>query len=105
MVETPILALPPDATAADFDDGSLPSTLDALSGPLFLALGEEEDAELRQHLFPLRARFRAHGKSMPRALCGPQRLSIDIAKVANGIRRLAGCDVQFVPVCSATGEI
>jgi hypothetical protein len=48
--------IPPDATArtsADFDDGTLPRTLDALSGPLFLALrAGDEDAASRQHLFP-----------------------------------------------------
>jgi hypothetical protein len=56
--------IPLDATAQTltvFDDGILPATLDTLSGPLFLALGGEDDAALRQRPLPLRARFRARG--------------------------------------------
>src|SRR3954447_25777979 len=95
--------IPPDATAptlGDFDDSSLPCSLDALSGPYFFGPRGEEDTALRPHLFPLHARLRARGKSMPRPLCHPQSPSAHLAKVANGIRRLDGCDVQFVPVCA-----
>jgi hypothetical protein len=41
--------------------------------------------------------FQARGKHLPRALCIRRALSTRIAEVANGIRRLDGCDVQFVP--------
>ena len=73
--------------------------------PSFLALGGEKGrGYLRQQLFPLRARFPARGKPRHVRPVFRRALPINIAKVANGIRRLAACIVQFVPARGARRE-
>src|SRR5258708_3510273 len=72
--------IPPDATArnsATVGCGRSPYALGTLSGPLFLAPDAgDDDGAMRQHLLPfLRARLRASGKALSRALRHPQSTS------------------------------
>jgi len=82
---------------ASAGDGTFPGTLDALPGPLILARGMKTRhcvniSFLCAHAFQHAANNHHVHSAIRRAL------SFSIAKVANGIRRLDGCDVQIVPV-------
>ncbi|MGD5502400.1 hypothetical protein QUS51_22595, partial [Xanthomonas citri pv. citri] len=93
--------VPPDATAPtslDVERGTVPDTLDALSGPLFLALGKQMKTRNASASLPFSAQVYEHAANTCRARSAIRRAHpLDIAEVEKGIRRLDGCDVQFVP--------
>src|SRR3954447_18602124 len=97
--------IPPDATAptlGDFDDSSLPCSLDALSDPYFFGPRGEEDTAC-VHISFLCTHVCEHAANPCRVRSAIRRARpLNITKVANGTRRLDGCDVQFVPVCVAS---
>jgi hypothetical protein len=99
--------IPPDAkakTLAELDDGALPGTLDALSGPLFFGALRRGRRFIASTSLSHRAHAFEHATNFCRVRSAIRRaLSIDNAKVEKGIGRLGCCDVQFVPVRGRSG--